>query len=122
MAKATINTKSGAVITIEGSATEVSDLISLVERGSVEPRRRAEAVGASTVAADEKRTGTADLVLDLKADGFFEKAKALGEVAGALEEKGFLIPVTTLSGVMLGLVQKRQLRRKRHEGRWVYGK
>jgi hypothetical protein len=30
--------------------------------------------------------------------------------------------VTSLSGVVLGLVKKRELRRKKHERKWVYGK
>jgi hypothetical protein len=46
----------------------------------------------------------------------------LAEVSKALEEQGYIYPVTTLSGVMLGLVQKKLLGRKKIEGRWVYGK
>jgi hypothetical protein len=58
----------------------------------------------------------------LKEDGFFDKRKGLAEISKALEEKGYIYPVTTLSGVMLGLVQKRLLGRRKVEGRWVYGK
>ncbi len=39
-----------------------------------------------------------------------------------LEESGHLCPVTTLSGVMLGLVQKRLLSRVKRDGVWMYGK
>jgi hypothetical protein len=39
-----------------------------------------------------------------------------------LEEGGFMYPVTTLSGVMLSLVQKKILSRKKVDGMWVYGK
>jgi hypothetical protein len=54
--------------------------------------------------------------------GFFAKPKSLSAISDALEEEGFLYPVTTLSGVVLGLVKKQELRRKRIDGKWAYGK
>jgi hypothetical protein len=70
----------------------------------------------------KKRMAASDLLVELKEEGFFDKPKSLTEIAKALEEKGYIYPVTTLSGVMLWLVQKRLFGRKRLEGRWVYGK
>ena len=74
------------------------------------------------VIAKVARSAASDLVVELKEDRFFDKPKGLAEISKALEEKGFIYPVTTLSGVVLGLVQKRLLGRKKLEGRWVYGK
>lgn len=123
MAKAVIKSKTGALITIEGSESEVSNIIATFERTAAVGH--AKQVIAKTEAAkkeQKKRAGAADLVIALKEDGFFDKPKALGDVAKALEEQGYLYPITTLSGIMLGLVQKRLLRRKKVEGKWVYGK
>ena len=123
MAKATIKSKSGAVITVEGSESEVSSILTAYERTSVVGQAK-QAIARSRAAKkdEKKREGASDLIVGLREAGFFEKPKALSEIADALEEKGYLYPVTTLSGVMLGLVKNRELRRKRHEGRWVYGK
>jgi hypothetical protein len=123
MAKATIKSSTGAVITIEGSEEEVSRIISSYEKSSVVVQAKRVISRTKAVKREEKkRKGAGDLVVDLREEGFFDKAKALGEINDALEEKGFLCPTTTLSGVVLGLVKKKQLRRKKVEGRWVYGK
>jgi len=123
VAKATIRSKSGAVITVEGSESEVSSILTAYERTSVVGQAK-EAIARSRITKkdEKKREGASDLIVGLREAGFFEKPKALSEIADALEEKGFLYPVTTLSGVMLGLVKKREVRRKKHEGRWLYGK
>lgn len=123
MAKATIKSRTGAVITVEGSESEVSNILSAYERHSVvdQAKKAIERTRASRK-AEKKREGASDLIIELKEAGFFEKPKALGEIAHALEEKGYLYPVTSLSGVVLGMVKRRALRRKKHEGKWVYGK
>jgi hypothetical protein len=123
MAKATIKSKSGAVITIEGSDTEVSSILSTYEKAAAIGQVKEVAAKVSLHKREQKkRAAASDLVVELKEDGFFNKPKGLAEVAKALEEKGYLYPVTTLSGVVLGLVQKKLLGRKKLEGRWVYGK
>lgn len=123
MAKATIKSKTGAVITVEGSNDEVSNILSMFERSAlVERAKHTVAKGRAVKKEQKKRQSASDLVIDLKEEGFFERPKALGDISAALEEKGFLYPVTTLSGVVLGLVQKKLLRRKKVEGRWAYGK
>jgi hypothetical protein len=123
MAKATIKSKSGAVITVEGSESEVSSILTAYERTSVVGQAK-QAIARSRAAKkdEKKREGASDLIVGLREAGFFEKPKALSEIANALEEKGYLYPVTTLSGVMLGLVKNRELHRKKRDGRWVYGK
>jgi hypothetical protein len=123
MAKATIKSKSGAVITVEGTEKEVSGIIAIFERATVVGHAKEVIAKTQSAKKEQKRRATAsDLVVGLKEDGFFDKPKSLAEVSKALEEQGYIYPVTTLSGVMLGLVQKKLLGRKKIEGRWVYGK
>jgi len=123
VAKATIKSKTGAVITVEGDESEVSAILAIYERTSVvDQAKRAIARTRTAKTREKKQEGAGDLIVELREAGFFEKPKALGAIADALEEKGYLYPVTSLSGVVLGLVKKRDLRRKKHEGKWVYGK
>jgi hypothetical protein len=121
--KATIKSKTGAVITIEGSEVEVSNILTVFERTAAVGKEKAV---ASKVHArkkeDKKRLAASDLIVSLKEDGFFEQPKTLSDISKALEEQGYLYPTTSLSGVVLGLVQKRMLRRKKVDGKWVYGK
>jgi len=123
MAKATIKSKTGAVITVEGSDSEISNILSVFERTSVVGHAK-EAATKSQARKKEtkKRLAASDLVINLKEDGFFEKPKSLSDISKALEEQGYLYPVTTLSGIVLSLVQKKNLRRKKIEGKWAYGK
>jgi predicted transcriptional regulator YheO len=123
MATAKIKSKSGAVITIEGTEAEVSNILSTFERTTVVGQAK-EAIARSRTAkrSEKKREGASDLIVNLRESGFFNKPKSLSEISEALEEKGYLYPVTTLSGVVLGLVKKRELRRKKHERKWAYGK
>jgi hypothetical protein len=123
MAKATIRSKSGAIITIEGREGEISNILAIFERATVVSQAKEAIARIRLVKKREKKRSTAsDVVVELLEDGFFDKPKSLTEVARALEEKGHIYPVTTLSGVMLGLVQKKILRRKKHEGKWTYVK
>lgn len=123
MAKATIRSKTGAVITVEGSESEVSAILATFEQPA--PNERGRHIAAKPhegAKRQKKRLGASDLVAGLRDEGFFDKPRGIGDIAHALQEKGYLYPVTSLSGVLLALVQKRHLRRKKQEGKWVYGK
>lgn len=123
MAKATIKSSTGAVITVEGSEEEVSRILSAYEKSGVVGQPKEDAARTKVVKRDEvKRAGAGELIVDMREAGFFDSPKGLGEISSALEEKGFLYPITSLSGVVLGLVKKRLLSRRKLEGRWVYGK
>jgi len=123
MAKAKIKTQSGAVITVEGTQQEVSRILADFERATAVGRAK-EAIAKDKTARKEqkKRIAASDLVVELKEEGYFNKPRSLTDVANTLEEKGYIYPVTTLSGVMLGLIQKKLLGRKKLKGKWVYGK
>jgi len=123
MAKATIKSRTGATITVEGTPEEVSNVISGYEKTSVVGHaKEAIARARATKKTEKKKESASDLIVGLKEEGFFEKPKTLGEIGAALEERGFLYPVTSLSGIVLGLLKKRMLRRKKLERKWVYGK
>jgi len=125
MPSATIKSKSGAVISIQGTEKEVASIIRLLEREnhdtSTSPKGRP-AKKRTAPKGEMKRAGATDLIVNMLNGGFFNKPKTLNEIEAALEEKGYLYPVTTLSGVMLGLVNKKLFGRKKMEGKWVYGK
>ena len=123
MAKAIIKSKTGTIITVEGTAQEVSNVLAHFENTSVIGNARKVLKQRTDDKKDQrKRARASDLIINLKEDGFFNKPKGLNEVVDALQEKGYLYPITTLSGVMIGLVQKKLLGRKKINGKWVYGK
>jgi hypothetical protein len=123
MAKATIKASSGAIITVEGTQEEVAKIISSYEKTSVVGQAKEAIARTKSIKNKAKRQeGASDLLIGLREAGFFAKPKTLAEMSDALEEKGYLYPTTTLSGVVLGLVKRKELRRKKMEGRWVYGK
>jgi hypothetical protein len=63
-------------------------------------------------------------ILALRDDGFFKEPRSIGSIREALGARGWHYPVTTLSGALQGLIQKRRLRRERvREGNktgWKY--
>jgi hypothetical protein len=63
-------------------------------------------------------------ILALQADDFFKAPQTIGRVRDGLSVRGWHYPLTTLSGALQGLVQKRRLRRERvrdnHKTLWCY--
>lgn len=115
MAKAQITTPEGIKIDIEGTPREISAVVDNLKKKATELKpalRRAK--------AQSGRVLLVDLIASLRDGGFFKKPKDLASVKSALEEMGHHYPVTTLSPVMLRLVRRRNLRRIRKKGRWLY--
>jgi hypothetical protein len=81
------------------------------------PRRRAPAGASARSKAPEKgrpaRGGPQAYVEELVDDGFFKKPKTITEVKAELENRGHHIPLTSLSGPMQKLCQRRTLRRQK---------
>jgi hypothetical protein len=50
-------------------------------------------------------------ILSLKAEGFFKEERGIGEIRDELQTHGWRYDVTALSGTLIGLVQRRELRR-----------
>src|SRR6266403_515765 len=60
-------------------------------------------------------------IVSLRDDGFFKGPRTLGEIRSELQVRGWTYPVTSLSGPMQKLVQKRELRRMPgHDGSYTY--
>jgi hypothetical protein len=123
MPKAHIITTNGTKITIEGDASEVALMVNQIQtEGSPSQRRGYKQTKTQEKRERKKQDGAKDHIVTLKEESFFDRPKSLSEVAKKLEESGHLYPVTTLSGVMLGLVQKRLLNRVKRDAVWMYGK
>ena len=113
MPKAHIQMPDGAKITIEGAATEIASIVNQIQSPTAATR-----IPRPTKASRQKR----DQKKHESASDRIANLKSLSTVAAELEKSGYLYPVTTLSGVMLGLVQRRLLTRVKKDGIWVYGK
>jgi len=124
MPKATIKSKTGATITIEGTKEELAGILSDLERTSVVRDIKTKVSKEAVKKKDEKKRQTAsNLIIELRENNFFSKPKTLGEIAEGLERMGYIYPTTTLSGVVMGLVRKKLLGRKKIDGKkWAYGK
>jgi len=123
MAKATIKSKTGATIIIEGTKEEVAKILSDFERTAAIGYAKKEISKKKIRKREEKKRITAsDLIVELKEEGYFDQPRSLTEIAQILESQGYLYPTTTLSGVILGLVKKKLFGRKKVDGKWVYGK
>lgn len=117
MAKATVTTGKGLKVVVEGSPEDVQSIIRQLGGGSGRGKK------ALRVAAAKggKRLPTAtDAILELKEEGFFDKPKALADIKEKLADQGMIYPLTSLSGVVLVLVRRRQLGRVKVDGRWSY--
>jgi hypothetical protein len=119
MPKATITTKDGAKVVIEGSAEEVQELL-----GRLHVSERRAKTGKKAAKAERKAgkrlPSMTDGILELKEEGFFNKPKGLADIKDKLASLGMIYPVTSLSGSVLSLVKKRALGRVKEEGRWCY--
>jgi len=125
MATVKIKTKTGTIIIIKGTETEVARIASYFEDTTATAKDR----GKGLVLKDrdkqkmKKRRRTAsDLVMELREEGYFDEPKTLAETANILREKGYIYPMTTLSGLMLDFVKGKLLGRAKIDKKWKYGK
>lgn len=89
-----------------------------------EPARKARQATRRYDSAHESKVGenraedfvprsASERILALKAEGFFEKERGIGEIREELQTHGWRYDVTALSGTLMGLVQRRELRRSK---------
>ncbi len=113
MAKANIDLPDGTKIVIEGSVDEVAKIVSLVQGTIDQPSQR--------VSPTKKtKRGAKDYIRDLKREDFFKQKRSLSEVQKALEARGHIYAVTSLSGLMLELVRSNELGRMKEDRMWMY--
>lgn len=113
MAKAKVTTKSGLVVQLDGTPSEIIAV--------VEELKKKEEAGSAKGKGKPGRVQLVDLIAQLIEDDFFtKKPRDLASVKTALAELGHPWPVTTISGAMLDQVRRRNLRRLKDKKRWVY--
>lgn len=71
---------------------------------------------ASTPKPTKKPGSTKTRTLLLKDEGFFAVPRSIAEIKSELQAHGWILPRTSLSGPLLGLVRERQLRRMKEVG------
>jgi hypothetical protein len=118
MAKASVRMASGALVTVEGTEDEIVALVMRLEEPRDANSERPKANNAKL--RQTARVTPMRLISDLVADGFFAEPRDLGAVRSALKDGGHFYPTTTLSPVMLRLVRKKEMRRIKEKGRWLY--
>lgn len=118
MPKATITTKDGAKVVIEGSAEEVRELLGRLRTPA--ERAKVQRKGPSESKRGKHLPSMRDGILELKEEGFFNKPKGLADIKEKLASLGMIYPVTSLSGTVLSLVKRRALGRVKEKGRWCY--
>jgi hypothetical protein len=72
---------------------------------------------ARGAASGAKRAGPQSHIEEMATDGFFKKPKSISEVKAELENRGHHIPLTSLSGPMQKLCQRKVLRRQKPDGK-----
>jgi hypothetical protein len=113
LARAHIESKNGTTIEVEGTPEEIAKIISDVKQKEAQQRAKVATQG-------EKSTNATDFVLELRELGFFDKPRTLSAIKAKLAENGLIYPITSLSGVVLTQVRKKNLSRVKEEGRWAY--
>ncbi|MCW1296725.1 MAG: hypothetical protein OH319_03525 [Candidatus Parvarchaeota archaeon] len=111
MVKAEIKTKNGTRIQIEGTPEEIEKILADI-------KRREEQLAVKK----KSKISATDFILKLREEGFFDKPKSILEIKEKLAENGLVYPVTTLSGVLLRLVRRKELGRIKIEKMWGYVK
>ncbi|MFH0869359.1 MAG: hypothetical protein V1839_03965 [archaeon] len=122
MAKANIETKQGTKIAIEGSAEEVAAIVSSVQSREKLIEVRKEFVKEVAHRKRARSSALVDMILEMKANTFFNKPQSITEVKNALAEKAHFYPLPTVSTTLIRLVRRGELGRIKDDGIWKYAK
>ena len=95
----------------------LNDLLGAVDEPQAPSTKARPVRKASPKATGKKRGGPQAYVEEMTDEGFFKKPKTISEVKAELENRGHHIPMTSLSGPMQKLCQKKVLRRQRADGK-----
>jgi superfamily II DNA/RNA helicase len=116
MASAKISIPGGISVDINGTPDEI---VALVE--NLKSKQTAVGSGAALHRGlGKSREKLSDLVESLKAESFFKTPRGLSDLQKKLAEIGHHYPLTTLSGAMQSQSRKRNLRRFKRDGKYVY--
>lgn len=102
--------------------TILSHLLSTKDGHTAESDNGSEKPRSNKTESETKHPPTTlpERILSLKADGFFSSQRSIAEIREELKKNGWHHPVTSMSGPLQFLVQKKHLRRERIDGSWKY--
>jgi CBS domain-containing protein len=120
MVKAHIKTKNGTTIVVEGSHDEVARIMREYAAPEVEETASKPSTKPHKSEAGKSKHSVTDYVRELLVDGEFDKPIGIVDVKRTLESRGVFVPITTLSGVLLGLTRRKELRRMEENKLWRY--
>lgn len=83
-------------------------------------KQRRSAVDKKKPSLPQKATGPRSYIREMVEEGFFSKPKSISDVKTELENRGHHIPMTSLSGPLQDLCQKKALRRQKIDGGFKY--
>jgi len=118
MPKATVKLASGGNVVVEGTAEEVEEIVRRISSAAGSRASRPMTKAARPTKGADRAIG--DYVIELRESGLFKKPQGLTDIKNALQADGHIVPITTLSGVMLNLVKSRELRRFKEGKTWKY--
>lgn len=67
-----------------------------------------------------RKEGVSYYIIELRNDGFFSERRTISDIQEKLEEEGHIYPINHLSTPRRRLVVKKELRRMKENGAWVY--
>lgn len=117
LAKARIVTVDGAKVDLDGSPSEIAAVLRRLKITDPSGKTGAITGGARRKAVRRSLPGLIDELIESK---FFSKPKGIGEVRSRLADLGHHYPITSLSGPMQEQVRRRNLRRFKQDGKYVY--
>jgi hypothetical protein len=129
MAKANLVLPGGTKVAIEGTADEVAGLLERFSDGAAAEssnpaigtrRRKLKSSKAKIKTGKAKSPGPTDFIRELIADGYFKSEREIGDVRDKLKERAHIYAVTSISGPLVRLVRKKELRRSKKDGVWKY--
>lgn len=122
MAKAQLTTKSGAVVTVEGTSEEVARLIDLFDENAPEAKRKAKTTARpkSSSKTRKSKAGIAAHIDSLIEEGFFKKPKDFVATKAALQQQGHYYARSAIGTALIRAVRRKSVRRLKENKNWVY--
>ncbi len=130
MAKATITLANGTTAQIEGSASEVKELLEVFsgahshrvfQSPAQKRRKKSTSKNATNIEKKPRKEGPMDLIRELIGGGYFKASKrSLPDIQKKLEEQGHIYAQTSLSSPLTRLTRKKELRRIKEKKGWLY--
>ena len=113
MTSAKITIPGGISVEVTGTPDEVTSVIENLKSKHL-------AQNSAPVTRGKTKGEIPNLVDGLKEEEFFKAPRGLGEIQKKLAELGHHYPITTLSGAMQEQTKRRNLRRFKQGGKYVY--